>query len=182
MVVWFLEARDVSGCKAELLFFKSHMGLHLMNFLKQCFAALLFGLAVSVAHATSYTTTVNGTAYNFSTIAGSFESNYNLLSSQPWFGDFDAANQFVTAVWDNLGGAANFGEVGPFFAWETSDGFFSFQAFAADNVISSYYTVEGPYTFAVATAVPELDGSLLAQALGLLVATAFLFHRRQINK
>lgn len=153
-----------------------------MSLLKQWFVALICGLAVSAAHSNSYTATVNGTAYNFSTITGSFESNYNLLSSQPWFGDFDAANQFVTAVWDNLGGTANFGEVGPFFAWETSDGFFSFQAFATDNVISSYYTVEGLYTFAVATAVPELDGSMLAQALALLVATAFLFHRRQINK
>jgi hypothetical protein len=155
------------------------------------------------AQTATWTGTVNGTTYNFSTITGTYADNASLLQSQVWWGNgdlknLDTANQFMNAVGFNLG-TPNFGRYSPFLAFKDSSpgnyinvvysdtesqipefGLLSVDAY---NPVSAPY--DYPYTYIVANAVnsvavPEIDASKLPIA-GFVFGTFMLwmFARRR---
>lgn len=165
----------------------NHSESHNMKFTslassKKLVASFLLAMAaLPAAHAQTYQTTVNGTAYNFTTVTGTANDNQNLLSAQPWFGSSSAAESFATALWNNLGGTVNIGELGPLFAYDGDDSSFSFAAYSFGGIVNFSMSSSETYTFAVATAVPvpEIDGALLPQALALMGASALFIRRRK---
>lgn len=150
---------------------------------KNLFASFLLAIAaLPAAHAQTYQTTVNGTLYDFSTITGSYADNQALLSSQPWFGSLSNSVAFATEVWDNLGGTVNSDEEGPYFAWASSGSTVSYSFYYFDEIYSfSNLSTSTSRVFAVATAVPvpEIDGTLLPQALALMGASVLFIRRRK---
>jgi hypothetical protein len=104
----------------------------------------------------------------------------------PWWGNQSLANQFASAVNDDLGiwkAAGNMTDAGPYFAfsWAVQDtdtnnrwwnvGMSTVSGSAAPIMLNA------PIRFAVlsATAVPEIDGKLVPQVLLLLTGLFFLF-------
>lgn len=149
---------------------------------KNLFASFLLAMAVlPAAHAQTYQTTVNGTAYNFTTVTGTANDNQTLLSAQPWFGNSSTAETFATAVLDNLGGIVNSGELGPLFAYDGDNTSFSFAAYMFSDIANNSAPSSEIFTFAVATPVPvpEIDGALSPQALALMGASALFIRRRK---
>lgn len=105
-----------------------------------------------------------------------FPSLNPLGSQMPWWGNQGLANTFATALGSELG--ATYLNLGPFFAWEESQGFVGMDAFCigapcfGDIGIAgaaSSFSIGGPngspdastpYPWAVATPVPAVPGPI----------------------
>lgn len=141
------------------------------------------------AQTATWTGTVNGTTYNFSTITGTYADNASLLQSQVWWGDSYIAHQFSDSVNSNMGSSNDvFG--GPIFVYDyyfgwTGSGFDWINQGKNYNLSSSWtqgigFWPDQTWTFAIASpshssvAVPEIDGSQLPIA-GFILSTFMLW-------
>lgn len=146
------------------------------------FAPFILGMfVVSSANAATTTATINGTAYNFSTVYGSYGNLTGTLQQQPWWGSADTAAQFTTGINTGLGMPNDNGYVGPVFAYaEAPNGnpvlsYWAFRGPLWTNVttlgrnIDVYFAVASPVsTLNNPASVPEIDA-------GQLPVAAFLF-------
>ena len=143
--------------------------------------ALLIAFAGAQASAATYTATVNGTTYDFTTVAGTANDNMALLSAQPWWGDAALARSFATAVWDGLGTPV-YDVLSPMFAYRTNQGQIDGYYLSSSNIngISQGLTMDWGFAVAQVQQVPEIDGALLPQALALMGASALFIRRRRV--
>lgn len=134
--------------------------------------------------------TANGT-YDITTISSTFNDSASILSSEPWFGNFELASEFTNAVGGGLGFPnqldVSFGdipaqlELAPYFTYflgvdpDNPGGTFGFSALSEVKEFGTFQflgtPVDQPFVFASATraeGVPEPDGTA-----GLLVSGLF---------
>ena len=155
-------------------------------------ATALLGVMSSGAIAQTYTTTVNGTSYDFTYITGSFTDNSALLQSQPWWGSESTATTFMTAVGVNLGFPADqpYGH-GPYFTFsQTYIPMFGYINYASMNTSYGPDCCAAPgssesVSYAVATPAggiaPEMNASFIPQVALMLACLFFLFGRKKEN-
>jgi hypothetical protein len=138
--------------------------------------AVVLSACVLQTSAQTVQVVVDGNNYEVSTITTGFDVSSSLLESQVWWENPTLAEAFTTAVGQSLG--ASFSQAvetaGPLFDYdENSSEVF---AYASYNNTTTPYTVSNggigqyPFTFAIATPVPEsaANPALLAAA-GLFV-------------
>ena len=155
--------------------------------------AMLFAGSSAMA-ATSFQFTYSGTTYDVTTMTGSGYSGFFANSEyqtavntggyfMPWYGNQVAAEAFATAGYNSgvalFSSLVNDGKYGPLFIYGEPDGY-NFAAWTGNNISSFSFRLVPDMVYAVATvAVPEIDGSLMPQALALMGASVFFLRRRR---
>ena len=158
--------------------------------------AMLFAGSSAMA-ATSFQFTYSGTTYDVTTMTGSgfsgFFANREYQAAvnaggyfMPWYGNQLVAEAFATAgynsgvsLFSSLVNSNNVGDFGPAFIYAQVDGY-DFAAWNGTSVGSVEFQSVPNIVYAVATvAVPEIDGSLMPQALALMGASVFFLRRRR---
>lgn len=155
-----------------------------MTVLKKFLLALVCAWA-SVAHATTWQATVNGTLYDFSTVNGSYDTLSSTLTAQFWWGNGNLANQLVSTT------IAAGGDANAFFAydyvinpppWIANAVYISNQSNLynpANPLGSPWASASAVETYVIASPLgaPEIDGRFLPQTF-LLLGGFTLFLRR----
>jgi hypothetical protein len=144
-------------------------------------SALLFISLAFVRFANAVPVTVNGTAYEITTVTTTFAADSAELMSQPWWGNIPLTSEFAVQVGLSFG-YPNSSVYPPFFAYAaSSSSFFSGAFYNGQGGIGAIgtSTTVGEWTFAKVATVPEATSTLL---LTLLSFPTLLFAARRMGR
>lgn len=153
-----------------------------IKLLNKIILSLVLMIHLNTAHA--YTASVNGTNYDFSTFTGTWAGYTSMYGNPAWWSSETLALNFADALGDEFG-LPNFSELGPLFVYAAGSNlsFAQYAAYAPPAQSFNFLSASDEWTFAVATEVtptpvPEIDGSMLPEALFLIVALGYIYIRR----